>query len=59
MSPSNIGPSERFCDIESTSLTLIQRRKNVVCPIGTDNEIVTRTSEQIFLNIRPSEHRTF
>ena len=43
MSPFNIGPFERFCDIESTSLTLIQRRKNVVCPIGTDNEIVTRT----------------
>ena len=24
----------RCCDDESTSLTLIQRRKNVVCPVG-------------------------
>ena len=37
--------TQRFCDVLSTSLTLtmIQRRKNVVCLIGTDKIIVTRT----------------
>ena len=24
----------RYCDVESTSMTLIQRRNNVVCPVG-------------------------
>ena len=24
----------RYCDVESTSMTLIQRRDNVVCPVG-------------------------
>ena len=26
--------TRRCCDVESTSLTLIQRRNNVVCPVG-------------------------
>ena len=26
--------TRRCCDVESTSLTLIQRRINVVCPVG-------------------------
>ena len=26
--------TRRCCDVESTSLTLIQRRNNVVCPLG-------------------------
>ena len=26
--------TQRFCDVESTSMTLIQCRKNVVCPVG-------------------------
>ena len=31
--PPYLGP-RRCCDIESTSLTLIQRHNNVVCPVG-------------------------
>ena len=26
--------TQRCCDVESTSVTLIQRRNNVVCPVG-------------------------
>ena len=26
--------TRRYCDVESTSLTLIQRRNNAVCPVG-------------------------
>ena len=26
--------SRRWCDVESMSITLIQRRHNVVCPVG-------------------------
>ena len=26
--------TRRCCDVESTSMTLIQRRNNVVCPVG-------------------------
>ena len=39
MYTSMVGPTyplgtQRCCDVESTSLTLIQRRNNVVCPVG-------------------------
>ena len=26
----------RVCDVESTSMKVIQRRNNVVCPVGVD-----------------------
>ena len=32
--------TRRFCDVESTSLPLIQRRKNVVCPVGLHHWIL-------------------
>ena len=28
--------TRRYCDVESTSMTLIQRRNNVVCPVSHD-----------------------
>ena len=34
--------TRRCCDVESTSMTLIQRCNNVVCPVG--------------MNIRPNLH---
>ena len=34
--------TQRCCDIELTSLTLIQRHNNVVCPVGSD---IIKTAE--------------
>ena len=33
--------TRRCCDVESTSLTLIQRRNNVVCPVGSREHAAT------------------
>ena len=31
--------TRRFCDVKSTSKTLIQRRNNIVCPVGCQKRI--------------------
>ena len=31
--------TRRYCDVDTTSLTLVLRRNNVVCPVGTDSVI--------------------
>ena len=46
--PSPLG-TRRCCDVESTSMTLIQRRNNVVCPVGGDKNVKMRFSVKRYL----------